>query len=58
MSGLGQKRVCAALPMKAAGRYVVLEVLRQTRGEVRYRIRNQDDESDERVVRESELSAT
>jgi predicted DNA-binding ribbon-helix-helix protein len=35
---------------------VVLAVLRQTRGEVCYRIRSQDDELDVRVARESELS--
>jgi hypothetical protein len=43
---------------KARGRYVVLAVLRQTRGEVCYRIRSQDDELVERVARESELSTT
>jgi hypothetical protein len=44
--------------VKARGRYVVLAVLRQTRGEVWYRIRSQDNELVERVVRESELSTT
>jgi hypothetical protein len=43
---------------RGSGRYVVLAVLRQTRGEVCYRIRSQDDELVERVARESELSAT
>jgi hypothetical protein len=43
---------------KARGRYVVLAVLRQTRGEVCYRIRSQDDELVERIARESELSTT
>ena len=38
-----------------SGRYVVLAVLPQTRGEVRYRIRSQDDESLEYIARESEL---
>ena len=41
---------------KESGRYVVLAVLSQTRGEVRYRIRSQDDESLEYIACESELS--
>jgi polyhydroxyalkanoate synthesis repressor PhaR len=40
---------------KESGRYVVLAVLPKTRGEVRYRIRSQDDESLEYTARESEL---
>jgi hypothetical protein len=36
---------------RGSGRYVVLAVLRQTRGEVCYRIRSQDDELVERVAR-------
>ena len=43
---------------RGTGRYVVLAVLRQLRGEVRYRIRSQDDAAVEHVVRESELSIT
>jgi hypothetical protein len=43
---------------RGSGRYVVLTVLRQTRGEVCYRIRSHDDESVEHVARESELSTT
>jgi hypothetical protein len=38
-----------------SGRYVVLAVLPQTLGEVRYRIRSQDDESLEYIAWESEL---
>ena len=41
---------------KESGRYVVLAVLSQTPGEVRYRIRSQDDESLECIACESELS--
>ena len=37
------------------GRCVVLAVFPQTRGEVRYRIRSQDDESLEYIACESEL---
>ena len=55
---IGQSLVYRMGRAKASGRYVVLAVLRQTRGEVCYRIRSQDDELVERVARESELSAT
>jgi hypothetical protein len=40
---------------RMSGRYVVLAVLPQTLGEVRYRIRSQDDESLEYIACESEL---
>ena len=40
---------------KESGRYIVLAVLPQARGEVRYRIRSQDDESLQYIVLESEL---
>jgi hypothetical protein len=41
---------------KEIGRYVVLAVLPQTRGEVRYRIRSQDDEAREYIACEGKLS--
>ena len=40
---------------RMSGRYVLLAVLPQTLGEVRYRIRSQDDESLEYIACESEL---
>jgi hypothetical protein len=53
---IGQSLFCRKA--RGSGRYVVLALLRQTRGEVYYRIRSQDDELVERVARESELSTT
>ena len=41
---------------KEIGRYVVLAIYSQMRGEARYRIRSQDDDAREYVARESELS--
>lgn len=43
---------------RGSGRYVVLAVFRQMRGEVRYRIRSQDDAAVEHVVPESELTTS
>jgi hypothetical protein len=55
---IGQSLIYRMGRAKASGRYVVLTVLPQTPGEVCYRIRSQEDESVEHVVRESELSIT
>ena len=52
---IGQSLIYRKGRTKADGRYVVLAVFPQTRGEVRYRIRSQDDESLEYIACESEL---
>jgi hypothetical protein len=52
---IGQSLIYRKGRMKADGRYVVLAVLPQTLGEVRYRIRSQDDASLEYIACESEL---
>jgi hypothetical protein len=52
---IGQSLLFRKGRKKESGRYVVLAVLPQTRGEVRYRIRSQDDESLEYIACESEL---
>ena len=52
---IGQSLIYRKGRTKADGRYVVLAVLPRTRGEVRYRIRSQDDEALEFIACESEL---
>ena len=54
---IGQSLIYRKGRTKEDGRYVVLAVLSQTRGEVRYRIRSQADEAREFVARESELAS-
>jgi hypothetical protein len=44
---IGQSLLYRKDRVKMSGRYVVLAVFPQTRGEVRYRVRSQDDESRE-----------
>ena len=55
---IGQSLLYRKDRIKMSGRYVVLTVLPQTRGEARYRIRSQDDEPREYVALESELGTT
>jgi hypothetical protein len=52
---IGQSLVYRRDGARENGRYVVLAVFPQTRGEVRYQIRSQDDESLEYIACESEL---
>jgi hypothetical protein len=54
---IGQSLIYRKGRTKADGRYVVLAVLSRTRGEVRYRIRSQEDEALEFIACESELGA-
>jgi len=51
---IGQSLVYRRDGARENGRYVVLALFPQTRGEVRYRIRSQDDESLEYIACESE----
>jgi|ERR1700730_1699827 hypothetical protein len=55
---IGQSLIYRKGRTKADGRYVVLAVLSRTRGEVRYRIRSQDDEALEFIACESELGTS
>ena len=52
---IGQSLLYRKGRIRMSGRYVVLAVLPQTLGEVRYRIRSQDDEALEFIACESEL---
>ena len=52
---IGQSLVYRRDGARENGRYVVLAVFSETRGEVRYQIRSQDDESLEYMACESEL---
>ena len=52
---IGQLLVYRTGHRRESGRYVVLAVHPQARGEARYRIRSQDDESREHIASESEL---
>ena len=55
---IGQSLIYRKGRTKADGRYVVLAVLSRTRGEVRYRIRSQDDEALEFIACESEFGTS